>query len=118
MWPLATDGAEKASSLPKSVIFHLSLGPAAGHSLSKPVSEVVPSRLGPRSCGQSAAQAEVHDNTAQTVSKANCLRGMAGTTPHWGTNWQILDKVKSLSAFSIAHRETLSFLHIGIGNIV
>jgi hypothetical protein len=40
-----------------SFTFHNSLGPLAGHSLSRPVSVERPSRFGPRHCGQSAAVA-------------------------------------------------------------
>src|SRR4051794_14813625 len=33
------------------VVFHASLGPPSGHCLSRPVSDDLPSRLGPRHCG-------------------------------------------------------------------
>src|SRR5262245_38283272 len=39
-----------------SLACHNSFGPVFGHSLSKPVSREIPSRFGPRHCGQSEAQ--------------------------------------------------------------
>ena len=51
----ATATLEKPEPTP--VAFQASGGPSLGHSLSRPLSGEMSSRLGPRNCGQSAAGA-------------------------------------------------------------
>src|SRR4051812_32764950 len=51
MRPLATETNEYPPPIP--LAFHARGGPSLGHSLSRPVSFEMPSRLGPRNCGQS-----------------------------------------------------------------
>src|SRR2546422_2336309 len=46
-----------AKPLPRPFAFQTSRGPADGHCFNRPVSEQIPSRLGPRHCVQSSALA-------------------------------------------------------------
>src|SRR5438128_758991 len=54
---------------PNVSIDHASLGPPAGHFLSRPFSGETPSRLGPRHCGQSSARS--FTTKAQRTQRAN-----------------------------------------------
>src|SRR5260370_32732131 len=53
----APEIAEEANPSPRACIFQTRRGPPLGQESSSPVSGEIPSRLGPRHCGQSAAEA-------------------------------------------------------------
>ena len=71
-----TDGVEKPS--PRLSMRQTSLGPAAGHWRSSPVSVEMPVREGPRHCGQSAASRAI---VAQTRDKAISMDRMGFMDP-------------------------------------
>jgi len=56
-FPSATEGVLKP--MPAVFAFQTSGGPSAGHSFKRPVSALLPSRFGPRHCGQSSATTTV-----------------------------------------------------------
>src|SRR5258708_40199818 len=67
MRPPATDTVEKP--LPSPVAFQTRRGPAAGQSFSSPISAEMPSRFGPRHCGQSPAAAAPKLSTDRKTTK-------------------------------------------------
>src|SRR5262245_53387232 len=52
---------------PSPLVFHSTRGPPVGQEVSSPVSLEMPSRCGPRNCGQSAAIAEREKKCEQNV---------------------------------------------------
>src|ERR1051325_2277348 len=70
-------GVEKPA--PMSLICQTTLGPSLGHSLRRPFSEEMPSRLGPRHWGQSVARvgAGMSSKTqAEALNELNRLNGL------------------------------------------
>src|ERR1043166_8633770 len=69
-------GVEKPA--PMSLTCQTSFGPSLGHSLSRPFSSEMPSRLGPRHCGQSVARtiAGVLSKRKMLAEALNKLNGL------------------------------------------
>src|SRR6266404_2579162 len=76
----ATATLEKPEPTP--VAFQTTGGPSLGHSLSRPLSDEMSSRLGPRNCGQSAdgdlTSAAWHTAANSTTPQAKHQRDMRG----------------------------------------
>src|SRR5438874_4022785 len=80
-----------AKPLPRPFAFQTSRGPADGHCFSRPVSEQIPSRLGPRHCVQSSAlatgaQRDRIDNNAPILNKAFLLPRLASANDEFLRN--------------------------------
>src|SRR5688572_9617405 len=62
---------------------HSNLGPSSGHSLSRPVSRLMPSRFGPRHCGQSPGSegtcAKAGKVASSSTTADNSGKRMAGS---------------------------------------
>src|ERR1051326_189869 len=100
-------GVEKPE--PMSLTCQMSFGPSFGHSLSRPFSSEMPSRCGPRHCGQSVAWLR---KGARQRAMGNAARMEALSRLH---GLQRLRELRGLNSLSRLNLEEVGFMGGGYG---